>query len=62
VIVNKEDLKKWCWANLQFSNNPKNIEDTFIIDILNGCNNACRTNDDKVITYQQIRQMFEEEE
>ena len=61
-MINKEKLIIWCWENLQFYNAPENWEETYIIDILNGYNNTCYTNEDKVLTYSKIRLMFTEYE
>lgn len=58
-MKNKEELIEWCWLNLEFYNNPENWEDTYIIDILNGFNGNCYTKDGKVVTYSQIRGIFE---
>lgn len=60
-MINEEKLKFWCFQNLTFNNNPKDWNDTYIVDILNGYNGTCYATDGKVFTYQQIRNMFKEE-
>ena len=57
-MLDIEKLKTWSWENLQFNNNPENIEDTYIIDIVNGYSGTCYTVYGKAITYQHIRNMF----
>lgn len=54
-----EKMKEWCWLNLEFTNNPETWEDTYIVDIINDYNETCHTIEGKVMTYQQIRNIFE---
>lgn len=60
--MENKKLIEWCLDNLEFNNNADNWEDTCIIDIINGYSGSCHTKEGKIITYQQIRDMFEEEE
>lgn len=61
-MLNIEELKEWCWANLQFSNCPENVEETFVEDIINGYQGTCHDYNGKFYSYSEIRQMFEEHE
>lgn len=61
-MLNKEKLIEWGWTNLSFNNCPENWEETYIVDILNGYNGDCHTNDGKAYRYSQIRAMFDESE
>lgn len=57
-MIDKDNLVKWCWYNLQFNNVPETWQDTYIEDILNGYNGSCHDSDGYVHTYSQIRDMF----
>lgn len=59
-MLNKEKLIEWAWLNLEFTNSPETWEDTYIIDILNGYNGDCHTNEGKALRYSDIRAMFYE--
>lgn len=52
--MNKEKLIEWCELNLVPTDESK------IEDILNGYNGSCHTHDGKIITYFEIRNMFDE--
>lgn len=60
--LREKELIDWAWSNLQFYNNPESWEETYITDILVGCKGTCYTNDGNVITYKEIRNMFEVKE
>lgn len=60
-MINEEKLKFWCFQNLTFNNNPKDWNDTYIVDILNGYDGTCYATDGEVFTYKKIRDMFKEE-
>lgn len=60
-MINEEKLKFWCFQNLTFNNNPKDWNDTYIVDILNGYDGTCYATNGEVFTYKQIRDMFKEE-
>lgn len=59
-MLNKEKLKEWAWDNLKFNNCPENIDDTYILDIINGYQGNCHDHSGKSWTYQEIRNKFTE--
>lgn len=59
--LKKDELIEWCWFNLAFDNCPNSWEDTYIEDILNGYRGTCHNHEGKVLSYSDIRNMFEEE-
>jgi hypothetical protein len=60
--LREKELIEWAWLNLQFYNSPENWQETYITDILADCKGSCYKNDGKVITYEEIRTMFEQKE
>lgn len=60
--LKRKELIEWCWYNLEFTNNPVNWEDTYIIDIINGFSGMARRKSGSLISYAEIREMFEEYE
>lgn len=60
--IREKELINWAWLNLEFYNSPEDWQDTYITDILEGCKGTCYTNDGKAITYEEIRNMFEQKE
>lgn len=60
--LREKELIEWAWLNLQFYKSPENWQETYITDILAGCKGSCYKNDGKVITYEEIRTMFEQKE
>lgn len=61
-MLNKDALIEWTWINLEFTNCPDTWEDTYIVDIINGYNGNCHTNEGKALTYSEVRSMFYETE
>ena len=55
-------LIEWCWENLEFYNSPDNWKDTYIVDIINNYKGYCYTKNGKKLTYNEIRNMFYEED
>lgn len=55
---NELKLIEWCWNNLQFHNCPDTWEDTYIVDILNGCTGFCHDYNGKAYKFSDIRFMF----
>lgn len=60
--LKREELIEWCWENLQFDNDPETWEDTYIIDILENYQGTARKADGKLLSYSDIRVMFQEDD
>lgn len=61
--LKRKELIEWCWCNLEFTNAPENWEDTYIIDIINGYSGMARkAENSKLISYSDIRFMFQEDD
>lgn len=61
IKMENKKLINWCLENLEFNNNAESWEDTYIVDIIKGYDGTCYTKDGKIMTYNKIRNMFDNE-